>query len=174
MQAGATWLGSNMTLTSSALLAFGSRRAMTASSLPLRADGVRLHPLERCAQKPGPRAGSTLFTRDACRELYDIFCNIVGSIRSPLRANIYVHVLDMYWVTRYTSLGELFRYADDIVRHEARAVPGANAPTAGRRAVSLPPSPGGRAASRGGLAGGDHGLDRGRRTPRIGLSTEDD
>ena len=32
------------------------------------------------------------------------------------------------------------RYADDCVRHEARAVHGAKAPTAGRRAVSLPPS----------------------------------
>src|SRR5262245_323785 len=80
MQAGATWLGSNMTLTSSALVAFGSRRAMTASSLPLRGDVVRLHHLELCAQKPGPIAGSKLCPRDACRELYDIFCNFVGSV----------------------------------------------------------------------------------------------
>jgi RNA-directed DNA polymerase len=32
-----------------------------------------------------------------------------------LLANIYLHVLDMYWVTRYAGLGDLFRYADDIV-----------------------------------------------------------
>jgi hypothetical protein len=80
-----------MTLTASALVAGGSRRALTASSLPLRGDVVRLHHLERCAQKPGPIAGSKLFTRDARRELYDIFCNIVGSIISPILANVYLH-----------------------------------------------------------------------------------
>jgi RNA-directed DNA polymerase len=30
-------------------------------------------------------------------------------------ANIYVHVLDMYWAQRYSSLGHLTRYADDVV-----------------------------------------------------------
>jgi group II intron reverse transcriptase/maturase len=38
-----------------------------------------------------------------------------GGVISPLLANIYLHVLDMYWVTRYAGLGQLFRYADDIV-----------------------------------------------------------
>jgi RNA-directed DNA polymerase len=38
-----------------------------------------------------------------------------GGVASPLLANIYLHVLDMYWVTRYAGLGKLFRYADDIV-----------------------------------------------------------
>jgi RNA-directed DNA polymerase len=38
-----------------------------------------------------------------------------GGVISPLLANIYLHVLDMYWVTRYADLGELFRYADDLV-----------------------------------------------------------
>src|ERR687892_574748 len=86
-----------MTLTSSALVGFGSRRAMTASSLPLGWDVVRLHHVERCAQKPGPIAGSKLVTRDADRELYDIFCNIVGSIRSPILANVYLHdALDLW------------------------------------------------------------------------------
>jgi RNA-directed DNA polymerase len=32
-----------------------------------------------------------------------------------LLANIYLHVLDMYWVTRDAGLGELCRYADDMV-----------------------------------------------------------
>ncbi|MGH8057577.1 MAG: group II intron maturase-specific domain-containing protein, partial [Candidatus Entotheonellia bacterium] len=100
MQAGATWLGSHMTLTSSALVVFGSRRAMTASSLPLRWDVVRLHHPERCAQKPGPIAGSKLFTWDARRELYDIFCNIVGSIRSPLLANLRLDEFDKELETR--------------------------------------------------------------------------
>lgn len=38
-----------------------------------------------------------------------------GGVVSPLLANIDLHVLDMYWVTRYAGLGELVRYADDIV-----------------------------------------------------------
>jgi RNA-directed DNA polymerase len=38
-----------------------------------------------------------------------------GGVISPLLANIYLHVLDMYWVERYASLGKLFRYADDFV-----------------------------------------------------------
>jgi RNA-directed DNA polymerase len=99
-----------------------------------------------------------------------------GGPAAPLLANVALHGLEEAITRAFPSRGRpaVVRYADDLVRHEARAVPGANAPTAGRRAVSLPPSPGGRAASRGGLAGGDHGLDRGRRTPRIGLSTEDD
>jgi len=32
-----------------------------------------------------------------------------------LLANIYLHVLDMYWAERYASLGKLVRYADDFV-----------------------------------------------------------
>ena len=38
-----------------------------------------------------------------------------GGVISPLLANIYLHVLDMYWAERYASLGQLFRYADDFV-----------------------------------------------------------
>jgi group II intron reverse transcriptase/maturase len=38
-----------------------------------------------------------------------------GGVISPLLANIYLHVLDMYWAQQYTSLGQLFRYADDFV-----------------------------------------------------------
>jgi len=38
-----------------------------------------------------------------------------GGVVSPLLANIYLHVLDMYWVERYGSLGKLVRYADDFV-----------------------------------------------------------
>jgi RNA-directed DNA polymerase len=38
-----------------------------------------------------------------------------GGVISPLLANIYLHVLDMYWVERYSSLGKLIRYADDFV-----------------------------------------------------------
>ena len=38
-----------------------------------------------------------------------------GGVISPLLANIYVHVLDMYWTERYTALGSLTQYADDVV-----------------------------------------------------------
>jgi len=38
-----------------------------------------------------------------------------GAVISPLLANIYLHVLDMYWNQRYRSLGKLYRYADDVV-----------------------------------------------------------
>jgi len=36
-----------------------------------------------------------------------------GGVVSPLLANIYLHVLDMYWAERYAQLGRLVRYADD-------------------------------------------------------------
>ena len=38
-----------------------------------------------------------------------------GGVISPLLANIYLHVLDMYWAERYSSLGKIIRYADDFV-----------------------------------------------------------
>ena len=38
-----------------------------------------------------------------------------GGVISPLLANIYLHVLDMYWAQQYASVGKLFRYADDFV-----------------------------------------------------------
>jgi hypothetical protein len=79
-QAGLSRLGSHRTLIASALVVVGSRRALTASSLPLSWDVVRLHYVEWGAQTPGPIAGSKLFTCDARRELYDIFCNFVGSV----------------------------------------------------------------------------------------------
>src|SRR5262249_16804706 len=41
------------------------------------------------------------------------FC--VRGVISPLMANIYLHVLDMYWTKQSAELGTLFRYADDFV-----------------------------------------------------------
>lgn len=38
-----------------------------------------------------------------------------GGVISPLLANIYLHVLDMLWAERFSSLGKLARYADDFV-----------------------------------------------------------
>lgn len=38
-----------------------------------------------------------------------------GGVISPLLANIYLHVLDTYWVNKGAEIGQLFRYADDFV-----------------------------------------------------------
>lgn len=38
-----------------------------------------------------------------------------GTVVSPLMANIYVHVLDIYGTQRYHALGRLTRYADEFV-----------------------------------------------------------
>jgi RNA-directed DNA polymerase len=38
-----------------------------------------------------------------------------GGVISPLLANVYLHVLDMFWAERYSSLGKIIRYADDFV-----------------------------------------------------------
>ena len=38
-----------------------------------------------------------------------------GGVISPLLANIYLHVLDVYWMQNYSTLGRLIRYADDFV-----------------------------------------------------------
>lgn len=38
-----------------------------------------------------------------------------GGVISPLLANIYLHVFDMHWNTRFQNLGRLIRYADDCV-----------------------------------------------------------
>jgi len=67
---------------------------MTASSLPLPWAVVRLHHLERCAQKPSPIAGSKLCPRDARRELYHPFYHFVGSVLSPRLANLRLEEVD--------------------------------------------------------------------------------
>ena len=36
-----------------------------------------------------------------------------GGVISPLLANVYLHVMDMYWMQMYSHLGKLIRYADD-------------------------------------------------------------
>ena len=38
-----------------------------------------------------------------------------GGVISPLLANIYLHVLDMYWMRDFSHLGKLVRYCDDFV-----------------------------------------------------------
>ena len=38
-----------------------------------------------------------------------------GGVITLLLANIYLHVLDMYWTERNGSVGKLYRYTDDFV-----------------------------------------------------------
>jgi RNA-directed DNA polymerase len=69
-----------------------------------------------------------------------------GDVLAPLRSNLYLTEVDRMLerakaVTRrgkYTYL-EYARFADDLVRHEARIMHGASAPTADQRAVCLSP-----------------------------------
>jgi group II intron reverse transcriptase/maturase len=51
---------------------------------------------------------------DGCRYATEVG-SPQGGVVSPLLANIYLHVLDMYWTERYAHLGKLYRYADDFV-----------------------------------------------------------
>jgi RNA-directed DNA polymerase len=64
-----------------------------------------------------------------------------GGVVSPLLMNIALHGFEQelraIW-PRYQQPA-IIRFADDLVRHEARYVHGARAPTANRRAVSLSP-----------------------------------
>ena len=64
-----------------------------------------------------------------------------GGVVSPLLCNVALHgleeVINQAAPRKHRAI--VIRYADDLVRHEARYVHGARAPTAGRRAVSLSP-----------------------------------
>jgi len=65
-----------------------------------------------------------------------------GGVVSPILANLFLHyVLDEWYEQevkpRLKGRSFLLRFADDFVRHEARYMHGARAPTANRRAVSL-------------------------------------
>src|SRR5262249_16912229 len=83
-QAGAMRLGSNMTRTSRRGAFFGSRLAtMMTSLIPRRWDVRSLHRIERSAIKPVTIARLEPFARDAGRELYHQFCNIVGGVMPP-------------------------------------------------------------------------------------------
>jgi group II intron reverse transcriptase/maturase len=65
-----------------------------------------------------------------------------GAPISPLLSNLYMRRFILGWKTlgHQQCLGaRIVNYADDFVRHEARIVHGASAPTADQRAVSLSP-----------------------------------
>ena len=79
-----------------------------------------LSALQGCPKKPIPIAGAQLCSWNARRELYQKVGNFVGSVVSPILANVYLHyALDLWWekVGKKDSKGavSLCRYADDFV-----------------------------------------------------------
>src|SRR5215831_13751590 len=95
-QAGLTQLGSNVTRTSRGVLPVRPRRATLASLYPGRGAFAGQHVLQRCPQKPVPIPRSQLCSWNARRKLYQHVGNFVGSVISPILANIYLHELDCY------------------------------------------------------------------------------
>ena len=119
-QAGLTRLGSNVMCTSRVVLRVRARRATTASLFPWRGLVTGQHRVERCPEKPVPIAGAQLCPWNARRVLYQKVGNFVGSVISPLLANVYLHeVLDTWCetVVQAHCRGKvvLYRYADDVV-----------------------------------------------------------
>src|SRR5437016_1468347 len=100
-QAGPTRLGSNVMRTSRGVLLVRTRRATLASLLPWRWVVTRSHSLEWSPQQPITIPGSQLCPWNARRVLYQKVGNIVGSVRSPLLANIYLDELDKYMESNY-------------------------------------------------------------------------
>src|SRR5215468_9701149 len=111
-------------------LRLGPRCATLTSWCPWRGACVRWHSLEWGPQKPITIPGSQLCSWNTCRELYRQVSNFVGSVLSPLLANIYLHELDRYMESTYLNLTEsqkvtrrkkgkgnflYVRYADDFV-----------------------------------------------------------
>src|SRR5882724_143835 len=104
-------LGSHTTATATSWR-WSTARLLTAFvSSPLPCAAGRCLERHRRTRKPLAVARPKLLARNADRVFYRRFCNIVGDVRSPLLANISLHVLDMYWAQPYSSLGHLTRYA---------------------------------------------------------------
>jgi hypothetical protein len=119
-QAGPTRLGSNVMRTSRVVLRVRTRRATLASLLPWRGAVTRSHSLEWSPQKPITIPGSQLCSWNARRVLYQDVGNFVGSVASPVLANVYLHyALDLWFdkVVKAHCRGEalLCHYADDWV-----------------------------------------------------------
>src|SRR5262249_53387874 len=100
-QAGLTQLGSNVRRTSRGVLPVRPRRATLASLYLWRGACMGQHALERCPQKPITIPRSQLCSWNARRKLYQHVGNFVGSVVSPLLANIYLHTLDKYMESKY-------------------------------------------------------------------------
>jgi hypothetical protein len=105
-QAGLTQLGSNVMRTSRGVLPVRPRRATLASLYLWRGAFRGQYALERCPQKSITIPRSQLCSWNARRELYQKVGNFVGSVVSPLLANIYLHELDKYIETKYLNFTE--------------------------------------------------------------------
>ena len=119
-QAGLPQLGSKMMRTSRGALLVRTRRATLASLPPGRGAFTGRPTLERCPQKPVIIPRSQLCSWNARRELYQKVGNFVGSVVSPILANVSLHdALDLWFehVVKKHSKGavSLYRYADDFV-----------------------------------------------------------
>src|SRR5262249_20669791 len=119
-QAGLTRLGSNVMRTSRVVLRVRTRRATLASLLPWRGAVAGNHSLEWRPQKPITIPGSQLCSWNARRVLYQDVGNIVGSVISPMLANVFLHhVLDEWCVKdvhpRMQGRCFLSRFADDFI-----------------------------------------------------------
>jgi retron-type reverse transcriptase len=85
---------------------------------------MRGHSLERCSQKSIPIPGSQLCSWNTCRELYRQVSNFVGSVASPVLANLALDGLEHRLKEQFsTPHGEtadrrkvhMVRYADDFI-----------------------------------------------------------
>jgi hypothetical protein len=64
---------------------------------------MRWHSLERCPQKPIPIPGSQLCSWNTCRELYRQVSNFVGSVLSPLLANVALDGMERLFDAEYAD-----------------------------------------------------------------------
>ncbi len=116
-QAGLTRLGSNVMRTSRVLLPRCARRATLVSLLPWCRVLQGLSALQGCPKKPIPIAGAQLCSWNTRRELYQKVGNFVGSVLSPLLANLFLHYAFDRWMQKTYPHLPFERYADDAIVH---------------------------------------------------------
>ena len=122
-QTALTRLGSNVRRTSRVLLGMGARRATLVSLLLWRRVLQRLPRLQGSPQKPVAIAGAQLCPWNARRKLYQQVGNFVGSVISPVLANMTLDGLEKLIHEHYPvrrkdgsrSKVNVVRYADDFV-----------------------------------------------------------
>src|SRR5215471_21835502 len=122
-QTALTRLGSNVRHTSRVLLGINARRATLVSLLLWRRVLQRLPRLQRGPQKPVAIAGAQLCPWNARRKLYQQVGNFVGSVISPVLANMTLDGLEKLIHEHYAvrrkdgsrSKVNVVRYADDFV-----------------------------------------------------------
>jgi hypothetical protein len=116
IQARLSRLGSNVRRTSRGVVRGRSRRATMASLLPWR--GLLRGPcgVQGCPEKPVPRAGAQLGAWNAGRELYQHVGNFVGSVVSPVLANLAFEGLERCLQQAYPQTGRGRHAKSNLVR----------------------------------------------------------